>query len=163
MAGLRAEDVDLTDQSVRVLGKGSRIRVVPFGARTARAVGRYLRVRGSPAHVGSPLLWLAEKNRGVLDYNGVIQLLRRRGRQVGMVNLHARQFRDTAAHRWGFYGGSETDLMRPMGWRSPQMLRRCFAGTPPALPMRERGRRTVEWRWVISLSACKSFAEKSAR
>ena len=129
VAALKLEDVDLIDQSVRVLGKGSRVRVVPFGARTAQAVGRYLRVREHSAHAGKPQLWLAEKDRGVLQYNGITQLLRRRGRAVGIANLHAHQFRHTAAHRWGANGGSETDLMRLMGWRSPQMLRRYAAST----------------------------------
>ncbi|WP_166487326.1 tyrosine-type recombinase/integrase [Geodermatophilus obscurus] len=129
LSGLKFEDVDLTDQSIRVLGKGSRIRVVPFGARTAQAMGRYLRVRERSAHASRPELWLAEKDRGVLGYSGVTLMLRRRGRQIGIANLHAHQFRHTAAHRWGANGGSETDLMRLMGWRSPQMLRRYAAST----------------------------------
>lgn len=36
-------------------------------------------------------------------------------------------FRHTAAHRWLADGGSEADLMRIMGWKSPQMLRRYGA------------------------------------
>jgi integrase len=37
------------------------------------------------------------------------------------------QFRHTAAHEWLSSEGSETDLMRLMGWKSPQMLRRYGA------------------------------------
>ena len=54
-------------------------------------------------------------------------MLRRRGLALGIPNLHAHQFRHTAAHRWLAEGGGETDLMRIMGWRSPQMLRRYSA------------------------------------
>ena len=39
---LRPRDLDLDGQTVRLLGKGERERVVPLGAQAARWVGRYL-------------------------------------------------------------------------------------------------------------------------
>ncbi|WP_309064422.1 tyrosine recombinase XerC [Microbacterium sp.] len=48
MCGLDRDDVDLDRRTARVLGKGSKERVVPFGAPAADAVGAYL-TRGRPA------------------------------------------------------------------------------------------------------------------
>lgn len=48
LTGLRAADVDLGRLTARVLGKGGRERVVPFGVPAARAIGEYLE-RGRPA------------------------------------------------------------------------------------------------------------------
>lgn len=70
---------------------------------------------------------MAEKGKGPLYANGIKLMLRRRGEVVGINGLHAHQFRHTAAHRWMAEGANETDLMRIMGWRSPQMLRRYGA------------------------------------
>ncbi len=47
LAGLDVDDVDLERRTVRVLGKGDRERVVPFGVPAARAVAAYLE-RGRP-------------------------------------------------------------------------------------------------------------------
>jgi integrase/recombinase XerC len=45
VTGLDLDSVDLGRQTVRVLGKGSKQRVVPFGAPARRAVSAYLDVR----------------------------------------------------------------------------------------------------------------------
>ena len=124
---LTVDDVDFDAGVCHVIGKGRRARALPFGQATALALGRYLRARAKDRHQNLPNLWLAERGRGVMLTNGIAQMLHRRGNAVGIGNLHAHQFRHTAAHRWLAEGGGETDLMRIMGWKSPQMLRRYGA------------------------------------
>jgi site-specific recombinase XerD len=128
IAGLMVEDIDFDAGVAHVVGKGRRARALPFGEATALALGRYLRVRSKASRGSLPNLWLGNNNsRGALEGNGIRLMLRRRGLALGILNLHAHQFRHTAAHRWLSEGGGETDLMRIMGWRSPQMLRRYGA------------------------------------
>jgi integrase/recombinase XerC len=127
IGGLSVEDVDFDAGVCHVIGKGRRGRALPFGQATALALGRYLRARAKDRRAELPGLWLAEKGKGHLEANGIRLMIRRRGLAVGVEGLHAHQFRHTAAHRWLAEGGGETDLMRIMGWKSPQMLRRYGA------------------------------------
>jgi site-specific recombinase XerD len=129
VAGLRVDDVDLDVDVITVLGKGRRVRAVPFGNSTGRALTRYLRARDREKTADLPWLWLAEKGRGRLGADGIRQMVERRGDQAGVPGVHAHLFRHTAAHRWQAAGGSEVDLQRIMGWRSAQMLRRYASST----------------------------------
>jgi integrase len=53
LTGLDRDDVDLDRATVRVLGKGSKERVVPFGAPARRAIEAYI-TRGGFAHHSIP-------------------------------------------------------------------------------------------------------------
>jgi integrase/recombinase XerC len=127
VAGLAVADLDFPEDVAHVIGKGRRPRALPFGQQTGLALGRYLRARAMERQADRPELWLAEKNRGALSSDGIGRMLRRGGTAVGIPGLHAHQFRHTAAHEWLAANGSESDLMRLMGWKSPQMLRRYGA------------------------------------
>jgi site-specific recombinase XerD len=126
MAGLMVDDVDLDAHDViHVMGKGSRGRAVPFGARTGTALDRYLRERRSHQHQALPNLWIGA--RGAMTSSGIGQMLERRAEQTGIANLHPHRFRHTFAHHWKREGGGEDDLMRLTGWRSRAMLGRYGA------------------------------------
>lgn len=127
LAGLKVDDVDRERGEVQVLGKGRRQRTLAMSSNTALALSRYMRSRATNKHARRPELWLADSNRGPLGSNGIYLMLRRRGRAIGIERLHPHLFRHTVAHRWLAAGGSEGDLMKNMGWRSPQMLRRYGA------------------------------------
>lgn len=125
MAGLQVSDVDLDLQVAVVRGKGNRLRTVPFGTKTVEALDRYLRVRRSHKSSKEPWLWLGKKGR--LRDSGISQVVVRRGRQAGLGRVHPHQFRHSFAHHWLHEGGSEGDLQRIAGWKSPQMLQRYGA------------------------------------
>lgn len=126
MAGLMLDDVDLhTHDVIHVIGKGSRGRAVPFGAKAGTALDRYLRERRRHRFAGLPNLWLGV--RGAMTISGIGQMLERRGAQAGIANLHPHRFRHTFAHHWKRAGGGEDDLMRLTGWRSRAMLGRYGA------------------------------------
>lgn len=129
IVGAEVSDLDLRGRSLRIMGKGRRPRVVPFGARTARALDRYLRIRARQPYAHSPWLWLSGKDGRAISGNAVAQMLRRRGREIGVPGLHAHMLRHGFADAWLKSGGNESDLMELAGWRSRQMLTRYAAAT----------------------------------
>lgn len=137
--GLTEADVDLREGTARVVGKGSRERVVAFGPRTARALDRYLRAKRRQPYGDRAWLWLGATGKGRLTGNGVQQMLQRRGRPLG-IRVHPHMFRHVFADAWLRAGGSETDLMELAGWRSRQMVSR-YAAANRAERAREAHRR----------------------
>jgi site-specific recombinase XerD len=127
MAGLTLADIDLDVHDViHVVGKGSRPRAVPFGSRTGTALDRYLRERAKHKLAKLPNLWIGARG-GPMTESGIAQMLRRRGAEAGVTDLHPHRFRHTFAHLWKTGGGDEDSLMRLAGWRSRAMLGRYGA------------------------------------
>jgi site-specific recombinase XerD len=127
MAGLNLADVDLDVHDViHVMGKGSRPRAVPFGGKTGTALDRYIRERAKHKLAKLPNLWIGSRG-GPMTESGIAQMLRRRGAQASVVDLHPHRFRHTFAHMWKSNGGDEDSLMRLAGWRSRAMLSRYGA------------------------------------
>jgi site-specific recombinase XerD len=129
LAGLQVADVDLRDRIVFVAGKasrrsGPRHRAVPLGVKAARALDRYLRERRRHPYADTPRLWLGSRGRPTLDADGVKAMLKRRGADAGITDLHPHAFRHTWAHAFRAAGGNEGDLMLLGGWRSRAMLDR---------------------------------------
>ena len=125
------DDLDLDNQTLAVVGKGGRPRVVPFGKKTSQAIDRYLRARAkfdpkNPAVADAPL-WIGLTGRGGLTAHGLRSILDYRTKQAGLEHIHPHQFRHTFAHEWLAAGGTEESLMRITGWRSRSMLERYGA------------------------------------
>jgi site-specific recombinase XerD len=140
--GLTLDDADLERELAYVVDKGSRPRVVPFGAKTGQAIDRYLRVRALHPYASSAQLLLGL--RGPMTTDGAREVLNVRSAQAGLEGVHPHRFRHTFAHRWLAGGGQERDLMMLAGWRSDDMLSRYAAstavqrarGAPPTRPRR---------------------------
>lgn len=77
--GLDLEDLDRSQGTVRVLGKGSRERVVPVGEAALQAVDAYLALRGS---AGGPLFRNARGGR--LTPRSVRRVVGRQARAAGI-------------------------------------------------------------------------------
>ncbi|GIE90897.1 tyrosine-type recombinase/integrase [Actinoplanes regularis] len=108
-------------------GKGMKDRRVRFGGKAGRALSRYLRSRARRRAAGSPALWLPERGETPRSSNGIKIMLRRRGEQASVANVHAHRWRHNFAHEWKLAGGDTGDLMLVLGWASDDMPRRYGA------------------------------------
>lgn len=129
LEGLRVTDVDLTERTITVTGKGRRTRTIRFGLKTAQALDRYLRARASKTQSESdPALWLSDRGGTTWTKSGVRMMLRRRATEAGLEKVpHPHQFRHTFADDYLRAGGLEGDLMRVAGWQSRTMVDRYGA------------------------------------
>lgn len=83
LTGLDVDDVDAVERLVRVRGKGSKDRVVPFGAVAAAALEQWL-VRGRPLVAsGAPAVFVNTRG-GRLTRQGVWKLVKEHAGRVGL-------------------------------------------------------------------------------
>lgn len=92
LVGLSTGDIDFENKIVRVLGKGSKERLVPVGSKAAEALRAYLdsepgheSPRGlRPGAGGPPTALFRNKNGGRLTARSVERLLEKYGRAAGI-------------------------------------------------------------------------------
>jgi site-specific recombinase XerD len=125
LVGIKVDDLDRDTDVAFVVGKGSRPRACPYGAKTAQALDRYLRLRRQHPYANTPWLWIGKKGR--ITDSGLRQMVERRAEQAGVGHIHPHQLRHTFAHGQLAAGMAEGDLMMLAGWRSRQMLSRYGA------------------------------------
>ena len=130
LCSLTVDDIDLDHEVAHVTGKGGKTRPIYFSVRTVRALDRYLRIRRAHRHANLDALFLTQ--RGRLSTDGARDLIKARGRAVGVDDLHPHRFRHTFAHDFLMNGGQERDLKRLAGWSSDAMLERYGASAADA-------------------------------
>lgn len=100
LTGLDVADVDFAERTVRVTGKGSKERVVPFGAPAAHALDVWLE-RGRPAlrrpdGTGGAALFLGARG-GRLDPRVAREVVHRESREAGVPDISPHALRHSAA------------------------------------------------------------------
>ncbi len=97
LVGLDLHDLDLVDRTVRVLGKGSKARIVPVGAQAVTAARRWLDARRALAAEGEQALFLGRNGRR-LGPRQVQRLVARHARERGLPqHVHPHLFRHSFA------------------------------------------------------------------
>jgi integrase/recombinase XerD len=115
LVALDVDDVDLDDGSVRVMGKGSKERVVPLGTMAGRAVAGYLtRARPDLARAASgPALFLNQRG-GRLTRQGATQILKR---AAGLAGVQKRVTPHTLRHSFATHlleGGADVRVVQEL-------------------------------------------------
>ena len=105
----------IDDDYIKVMGKGRKERIVPFGATTKKAILRYTHTfRPEPFHGGIDELILSTDGTP-LTYSGLSQAIKRLGKKAGVPRLHAHLFRHTFAVRYLINGGDVMTLRLMLG------------------------------------------------
>jgi len=122
LCALRLADVNMdTDRITIRHGKGDKFRVVPMSAATARVLSRYRRARAAlPAAAGTDAMFIGKK--GPMSRSGLLQMIKRRGRQAGIGNPFPHQLRHTSAADFHqATGGNIAAMMSLYGWVTTAM------------------------------------------
>jgi len=97
LVGLDVRDVDLADRTVRVLGKGSKARVVPVGKYAVEAITRWLQERTKIAAIGNLALFVGKRGERISP-RGVQKLVAQWAQRQGLgVHVHPHMFRHSFA------------------------------------------------------------------
>jgi site-specific recombinase XerD len=122
--GLLDMNLDIDAGCLKVMGKGSKERIVPFGATTQKALWRYRHhYRPEPAHSAVQAFFLTQDGEA-MTANGVTSMFVRLGKRSGLTRLHPHLCRHTFATRYLMNGGDVFSLQQILGHTTLEMVRR---------------------------------------
>ena len=124
LCNLRINHVDLQNQRLTVLGKGSKERTIPFSARTGQAIWRYLTQRKDD-DVGDPLFVTIHVRQITRDQ--VLKAMKRIGDRVGIEGVNLHRFRHTFAINYLRNGGDPWSLQMILGHSTMEMVKTYLA------------------------------------
>ena len=126
LTNLRLIDLNLDQRSLKVLGKGSKERVVPISGTVQRALVKYIRsYRPRPANQAIDHIFLNGAGKP-LTVNRVEVIIKRYGEKAGIDGVKCRphSFRHTFAISYLRNGGNVFALQRVLGHETLDMVRR---------------------------------------
>ena len=119
------EDLNMDERSLRVVGKGNRQRLVPFGVTVQKALWKYMNFyRQQPVVPNHDYVFLTSDGRQ-LTKNRVEELMKKYGQRAGIkgVRCSPHTLRHTACIMWIRNGGDIFSLQRITGHSSLEVLR----------------------------------------
>lgn len=97
LTGLAPQDVNFSDATVRVTGKGSKTRIVPVGSHAAKALQAWLSQRATIAGIDEQALFVNQQGRR-LGPRAIQDRVRRRAQQQGIASrVHPHMLRHSFA------------------------------------------------------------------
>ena len=124
LTGLLLADLNLEGSYCKVMGKGAKERIVPFGAAAQKALWRYVTYfRAGPFHAGIDNVFLTVDGRP-MNVNSVKLLMKRVAQKSGVTRLHPHLCRHTFATRYLINGGDVFSLQQILGHTTLEMVRR---------------------------------------
>ncbi|MGH2572607.1 MAG: tyrosine-type recombinase/integrase [Actinomycetota bacterium] len=123
LVGLDAEDVDLEEGMIRVMGKGRKERQVPFGTAVAQALRRY-RSAVEDLRPGDP--FFITRYGGRMSRWAIHMMIAQHGSAAGIAGVRCspHTLRHTGAKRFILAGGDVFTLQKLLGHTTLVMVRR---------------------------------------
>lgn len=124
LANIQLSDLDLDNETITIMGKGNRQRIVRIGRIAQRALLKYLLSRKDT----NPCLWVTEEGKP-LTKDGIAVMFKVLKRRAGFkdVRLSAHTFRHTSGTWALLNGASERDVQLLLGHRSQRMTQHYTA------------------------------------
>jgi integrase/recombinase XerC/integrase/recombinase XerD len=118
----RLPDLHLDDGWLKVMGKGQKERIVPFGNRSSRLLQRYIN-HYRPRNNGTDTLFLNIVGEPLTE-TAIASLFRRIAKKANIPRLHIHLLRHTFATNYLIGGGDSLTLQRILGHETLEMTRR---------------------------------------
>ena len=121
---LKIHHMDLKVRDIRVMGKGDKERILPFSARTGKALWRYLATREND-DLGE---WLFVRRDDLpFDRSSLLKVLRVIGSRAGVRGVNLHRFRHTFAINFLRNGGDPWSLQMMLGHATMEMVKTYLA------------------------------------
>jgi len=137
IADAKLMNLDLVNGTLKVMGKGSKERIVPIGMSTHAALAYYVNVVRPKVALGTDNLFLA-KDGNAISVNTLKLMFSRLASKSGVSRLHAHLCRHTFALNYLMNGGDVFSLKIILGHESLEMVNRYLHFNTAQIAARQR-------------------------